>query len=232
MEVTLRTWTLVLGTLCLVPEVVIPEVAVLDSDLVIMETDDVAMEVKKDVVKHTIEYLRNQLVTCLSHSRVNHRTKVSGPHGLQRERGDGDTEERDRGGRGGERERERERERGGKDGERRQHKNLRLQRDRNRQRRSMCLEMRATEIEGVGVLCELHFLKKFPASLLILAQLAKADVRAIASMQCVHAQEVRGSALAPRAEEISCTTARLQAELDLLLSPSACLLCSNCLFHY
>ncbi len=111
MEVTLRTWTLVLGTLCLVPEVVIPEVAVLDSDLVIMETDDVAMEVKKDVVKHTIEYLRNQLVTCLSHSRVNHRTKVSGPHGLQRERGDGDTEERDRGGRGGERERERERER-------------------------------------------------------------------------------------------------------------------------
>ena len=38
--------------------------------------NQVQMEVDKDIMKHTIEYLRNQLIACVSQSKTTHRRKV------------------------------------------------------------------------------------------------------------------------------------------------------------
>ena len=38
--------------------------------------NQVQMEVDKDIMKHTIEYLRNQLIACVSQSKITHRRKV------------------------------------------------------------------------------------------------------------------------------------------------------------
>ena len=38
--------------------------------------NQVQMQVDKDIMKHTIEYLRNQLIACVSQSKTTHRRKV------------------------------------------------------------------------------------------------------------------------------------------------------------
>ena len=42
----------------------------------ISAVNQVQMEVDKDIMKHTIEYLRNQLIACVSQSKTTHRRKV------------------------------------------------------------------------------------------------------------------------------------------------------------